>query len=681
MGTVYQTPGVYYETVDATSAAISGIRTDIAGFVGIADRGAIDVPIPVESWRQFQARFGTFTGVGYLAYAVRAFFENGGRRCWVVRVASRDAAAGAKAATTTLLQSATVTPVWSIQASSEGVWGNALTVRAVQTSQGQTMADLSTSTPDYTTVASTTGFVRGTLVRLSQQGGAIVIYKVVSDIDPVKRRLLWRQDRADRRLPYDAPLVGIDLNQPLRIESVEFTLLVSEGGIPAEMYEGVSLIPEHPSYGPTLFAPVKPPTDLDAERGIPAAPSRMTIVELRPNYGGDPSVARPAFMDVQPSDIADTSELTLDGGSDGLALLDTYDFTGEDPAPDDSDQMKAMKLRGFRALGLISEVSIVAIPDINIQPELPPQKAPLPPCIPDPCLPHPSTVAAVPKPAAPVELPPIFSDDDIYRVQADLMQHCEERQDRFAVLDPPFNTATDPTLGISAVQAWRTRFDSSYAALYYPWTLVVDPLRGPGQLVRAIPPSGHVVGQYANTDVTVGVHKAPANVSLGWIQDVSATLTAPEHGVLNDAGINVIRALAGRGVRVMGARTMSSDPSWRFVNVRRLILMIMKAVDLSTQWAVFEPNDDTTRSKLSLALITYLGTLWQQGALAGASMQAAFFVKCDSDNNTPDDVSNGRLTVDVGVAPAIPFEFVVLRVWRAGNELEFAETSVTGRRS
>lgn len=681
MGTVYQTPGVYYETVDASSATISGIRTDIAGFVGIADRGALDVPVPVESWRQFQARFGTFTGVGYLAYAVRAFFENGGRRCWVVRVASRDPIAGATAASATVTSSVAATPVWSIQASSQGVWGNALTVRMVQTSRAQTMADLSTSTGDYTTVASTTGFMRGTLVRLSQHGGAIVIYKVVSDIDPVKRRLIWRQDRPERRLPYDAPLQGIDPNQPLRIESVEYTIIVSEGGIPAEMYEGISLIPEHPSYGPTMFAPIKPPTDLDAERGIPAAPPRITIAELRANYGADPSVPRPMFMDVQAGEVAETSELALRGGTDGLALLDTYDFTGEDVAPEDSDQVKAMKLRGFRALGMISEVSIVAIPDIHIHPELPPQKAPLPPCIPDPCLPHPNNIAATPKPTAPVELPTIFSDDDIYRVQADLIQHCEEMHDRFAVLDPPYNMATDPTLGISAVQAWRTRFDSSFAALYYPWTLVVDPLRGPGQLTRAIPPSGHVVGQYANTDITVGVHKAPANAPLGWIQDVSAALTAPEHGVLNDAGINVVRAVPGRGIRLMGARTMSSDSSWRFVNVRRLILMIMKAVDLSTQWAVFEPNDDMTRSKLRLALITYLSTLWQHGALTGASMEEAFFVKCDSDNNTPDDTRNGRLIVDIGVAPAIPFEFVVLRVWRAGNELEFAESSSSGRRS
>jgi hypothetical protein len=186
----YHTPGAYYETVDASAATIAGIRTDIAGFVGIAERGAIDVPVPVESWRQFQARFGGCTGAGYLAYAVRAFFENGGRRCWVVRIASRDPLGGASVASATVLGGAVGADVWRIEASSAGTWGNAVTTRFVQTRRAQTVADLSLSTPDYTAVANTDGFVRGTLVRLSQQAGGVVLYKVVSDVDAARRRLL-----------------------------------------------------------------------------------------------------------------------------------------------------------------------------------------------------------------------------------------------------------------------------------------------------------------------------------------------------------------------------------------------------------------------------------------------------------------------------------------------------------
>jgi phage tail sheath protein FI len=150
------------------------------------------------------------------------------------------------------------------------------------------------------------------------------------------------------------------------------------------------------------------------------------------------------------------------------------------------------------------------------------------------------------------------------------------------------------------------------------------------------------------------------------------------HGVLNPAGINAIRCLGGRGIRVFGARTVSSDTDWKFVNVRRLMIMIEKAIDHSTQWAVFEPNDFTTRSKITLALIGFLYSLWQQGALAGKTAEAAFFVKCDEEINTPEDRESGRLLAIVGVAPSQPFEFVVLRVGRIDNAFEVAEVKGAG---
>jgi phage tail sheath protein FI len=678
--TAYQTPGVYYETVDASSATIPGIRTDIAGFVGIAVRGPVDVPVPVESWRQFEAHFGGCTGVGYLAYVVRAFFENGGRRCWVTRVASRDPVAGASAASAVWSSPVSGNDVWRIEASSVGTWGNALTVRCVETHRAQTVVNLAQSTPEYTVVANTTGFMRGTLVRLSQQAGGAVIYKVVSDVDPVGRRLLWVQDRPERRLPYDAPLDGIDPNQPLRVESVEYTLTVRDNGRPVAVYEGLSLIPEHPRYGPTVLAPLTIPSDVEAQQGIPSAPFCITVVELRERFGANPLVSRPSRVVVGAGDLPpSTATFTLQGGRDGLALLSTYDFVGEEASPEESDEVRRSKCRGLRALAQIQEVAMVAIPDIHIQPIAPPAVAPLPKCIPDPCLPSNIDIPATPAAQGGVELPPIFSEGDVYRVQADLIQHCEERRDRFAILDAPYATAHSDSLGVTGVMAWRTRFDSKFAALYYPWTIVVDPLRNARTPTRAIPPCGHVAGQYARTDITVGVHKAPANTPLEWAQDVTAHTSTAEHGLLNSAGINVLRSLPGRALRILGARTVSSDPDWRYVNVRRLIMMIQKAIDLATQWAVFEPNNHVTRSKLRLAVITYLSTLWQQGALAGASMDEAFFVKCDEENNSADDRANGRLILDIGVAPAHPFEFIVLRVWRAGNELEFAEAVAGGR--
>jgi hypothetical protein len=273
------------------------------------------------------------------------------------------------------------------------------------------------------------------------------------------------------------------------------------------------------------------------------------------------------------------------------------------------------------------------------------------------------------------ELPPVFTEEQIFRVQDSLVVHCEARRDRIAVLDPPVSTALDDQEGLNAVQAWRRRFDSDFAALYWPWLRVVDPLRAAGTLTRSIPPSGHVAGQWARTDVAIGVHKAPANAPLVWVQDLTLASGAEVHGLLNTMGINVLRVLPGRGIRIMGARTLSSDPTWRYLNVRRLLMMIAKAVYLSTQWAVFEPNDTFTRAKLRLAITSFLLALWRQGALVGGTAEAAFFVQCDEENNPSYERDRGRLVADIGVAPAYPFEFVVVRVGRTDNEFEITEPS------
>jgi len=151
------------------------------------------------------------------------------------------------------------------------------------------------------------------------------------------------------------------------------------------------------------------------------------------------------------------------------------------------------------------------------------------------------------------------------------------------------------------------------------------------------------------------------------------------HGVLNPIGDNVIRPVAGRGIRVLGARTTGSDASWRYVNVRRLLMMIAKAIDASVQWAVFEPNDALTRAKLRMSLDGFLRALWEQGALAGTSAADAFRVRCDEGNNPPDERDLGRLLAEVRVAPAQPLEFVVLRVGRAGNEFEVTELTAADR--
>lgn len=669
----YSTPGVYYERVDASAPAISAIRTDVAGFVGMAARGPIDTPLPVQSWRQFQAHFGSFIGAGFLAYAVRGFFENGGRRCWVVRVASRDPLVGAQAASITL-RDASDKEIWRIAASSPGSWGNNLDLTIKETHRAQTMTDPEKHEPHASKVASINGFTRGTLVQLSQNG-ATPDWKVVSDIDPVEKYLIWVNKNPQLRLPYDHPLEDFDLNRPILVESVEFTLVVRELGNPVAIYEGLTLIPEHEKYGPFVLAPAEAPQEFELQQRqkLPAAPHPI-IMELNDEFHNFSPAGLSELL--EPMRSASHAVMPLQGGADGLTLLTADDFIGEEVFPEDGNDLKAQKRRGIRALELVNEVAIVAVPDIHIQPIATPVKAPLPPCIPDPCLPLEATPLATPRTPAEMELPPVFSESAVYRVQAALVQHCEDRRDRIALLDPPIAAARDDELGVGALRAWRSRFDSKYAAFYGPWLRVVDPLNVASNLTRDIPPSGHVAGEYARTDFDVGVHKAPANSALVWAQDVTIAVNDAVHGLLNPLGINVIRPLPGRGIRIFGARTVSSDPDWRYVNVRRLLMMIEKAIDISTQWAAFEPNDFLTRAKLRLSLTSFLIALWQQGALMGGSIQEAFFVKCDDDNNPPSERANGRLLAEVGVAPSRPFEFVILRVGRTGNEFEITESTI-----
>jgi len=678
----YLTPGVYYERVDAVAPAITAIRTDVAGFVGLAPRGPLDTAVPVESWRQFQAHFGGFTGSAFLAYAVRAFFENGGQRCWVVRVASNDPDGGALAAGVEL-QSPALHSIWNVSASSPGAWGNLLTISLRETHLVQTLGWIDKNHPERMAVASTTGFARGTLVRLTQPGKPSAL-RVVAAIDATggfagaipdaTKFVIWTPDQGELRLPYDTSALDFAPGAPVVVESLEYTLVVERQGLPLALYPGLSLIPEHDQYGPDILAPLQIPTDTAARRVLPPLPLPVTIQELRPEFAsGSTPIFRPLELLLPPPD-----HTPLSGGQDGLRLLTTHDFIGEPVDPLDSDFVKAAKTRGLRVLEAIDEVSILAVPDINVQPIAIPPTEPVPPCIPDPCLPGGPVPVAAPPPLDP-ELPPVFSDNDIYRVQAAMIEQCEDTMSRVAIIDPPLSAARDQRLGISAIQTWRSQFDSSYAALYFPWLKVVDPLRSLNGVTRDIPPSGHVAGQYARTDLAIGVHKAPANAPLAWVQDATISVNQAQHGVLNPLGINAIRTLPGRGIRIFGARTVSSDPDWRFVNIRRLMIMIERAIYLSSQWAVFEPNDDITQAKLRLSLTSFLLSLWQQGALAGAAAEAAFFVRCDRVVNTPALRDEGQLLALVGVAPVNPFEFVVVRVGQTANQFEITELgSATG---
>ena len=246
--------------------------------------------------------------------------------------------------------------------------------------------------------------------------------------------------------------------------------------------------------------------------------------------------------------------------------------------------------------------------------------------------------------------------DMVKGVQTMMIGHCERLGDRVAILDAP------PNLSPQEVKNWRmnvTGFDSSYAALYYPWIKVIDPVTNKP---IDIPPSGHMAGVWARNDNTRGVHKAPANEVVQGAVGISYQTTKGEQDTLNPIGVNCVRSFPGRGIRVWGARTLSSNPSWRYINVRRLFNYVEKSIENGTQWVVFEPNDRKLWARVRRDANAFLKTVWRDGALFGSSPDEAFYVKCDDELNPPESRDLGRLIIEIGMAPVKPAEFVIFRI-------------------
>ena len=250
-------------------------------------------------------------------------------------------------------------------------------------------------------------------------------------------------------------------------------------------------------------------------------------------------------------------------------------------------------------------------------------------------------------------------------VQTALLGHCERMKYRFAILDSP------PDMTPQEIAAWRMEqagYDSKYGALYYPWIAVPNPL-GTDGTSTPIPPSGHIAGIYARTDERRGVHKAPANEVVLGATGLEINVTKGEQDVLNPIAVNCTRAFPGRGIRLWGARTLSSDPSWRYINVRRLFNYVEASIETGTQWVVFEPNDQDLWARVRRDVSAFLRMVWRSGALFGTTPEQAFYVKCDEELNPLEVRDAGQLIIEVGLAPVKPAEFVIFRIsqWAGPN--------------
>ena len=279
------------------------------------------------------------------------------------------------------------------------------------------------------------------------------------------------------------------------------------------------------------------------------------------------------------------------------------------------------KRTGFSGLEAVDEVTMVAVPDL---------------------------VAALEQGAIDLET--------FKAVQLGMITHCELMGDRVAILDPP------PGLNPQQILNWRVNeagYDSKFATVYWPYVKVFDPATGTN---RHVPPSGHMAGIWARNDDTRGVHKAPANEVVRGAISLQTQITKAEHDLLNPVGINCIRTFPGRGVRVWGARTLSSDPAWRYLNVRRLFNYLEESILLGTQWVVFEPNDPQLWARINRTISAFLVNEWRKGALFGLTPDEAYFVKCDFETNPAEGIDAGQVVCQVGVAPVKPAEFVIFQL-------------------
>ncbi|HYE15183.1 MAG TPA: phage tail sheath subtilisin-like domain-containing protein, partial [Pyrinomonadaceae bacterium] len=242
-----------------------------------------------------------------------------------------------------------------------------------------------------------------------------------------------------------------------------------------------------------------------------------------------------------------------------------------------------------------------------------------------------------------------------------LIAHAEKMRYRIAVVDSGDRQA------VSDVRAMRARYDSKYAAFYYPWVRVLDPVT---QREIHLPPSGFVAGIYARNDVNRAVFKAPANEVVNLAIGFETLLNKSQQDVLNPEGINCFRYFEGRGFRLWGARTMTSDPEWKYVNLRRYFAYLERSIDKGTQWAVFEPNGEALWGNIRRTIEDFLLNEWVMGALLGDKPEKAFFVRCDRSTMTQNDLDNGRLVCLIGVAPLRPAEYVIFRIgqWTADRK-------------
>ena len=653
----YLAPGVYIEEVSFRAKTIEGVSTSTAGFVGSARYGPVrGEPELLTSFADFERIHGGLDPLeyngniqpNYLAHAVRAFFEEGGKRLYFGRVFRSTAVQEAAD------NDQDVEPLDFTTATAEelNAWGYATA----------TISDLiSPPSNDVTLRARYPGRAGNVQVTFTARLGQNVLAGVpldpanLDDLTPVLRGvseydLVWvvdasepiadppgsgtlysvertRDDNNDLTWSF-RPEMGDNLaltdlvpgSDEVRVVTVDVEI-VTPGRFPrSERWEGLTFHPDHDNALSRVFAHqlnnrqqrLTVPIVFSSDQSNAVGIAHTVLGQV--NTDGSDSIID--TFNTAPDQLqAGTRQYTvvLEDGNDGVRP-EAGEFEGEDGGDDGQKS-------GLNALEDLEDISIVAAPGHS------------------------------------------FNGLNGYNANAAqvvrlLISHAERMRYRIAVLDAPDEAA------LSDIRNFRSQVDSKYAALYYPWVTILDPLSGEE---LNVPPSGFVSGIYARNDVEKGVQKAPANESVRLAISFEHLLNKAQQDVLNPEGINCFRFFEGRGYRLWGARTISSDPEWKYVNLRRYFAYLERSIELGTQWVVFESNGHMLWANVRRTVEDFLFNEWKSGRLMGTKPEEAYFVRCDRSTMTQNDIDNGRLICLIGVAPLRPAEFVIFRIgqWTA----------------
>ncbi len=575
MTTTLRAPGVFKAPDENRFVQLELGLTGIPGFIGVTQRGPTNKPVRINSEAHFEQVYGALEESGFLRDAVRGFFANGGRFCYVLRVAHmvrrlREETARMASFKAKDGEGRTALTVF---AANEGMWGNELKLSIHrQKPRVSTFLTLDLAPGDTSAVIkSTHGLSRGTVVRIFD--GENQVFRTVTDLSG--KTIVW-----EANAPLDRAFRS---GAPTYIEPLEFSIEARWRGV-SEKFQNLS---------------VSPVSDLYVERVVNAQSELIRVED------GRPSTALPESLPV------DVSEKLLEGGTDGLFTITPEDFIGANIGPDER--------YGLAAFEAVDEVDLLVAPDL---------------------------MWTLKKSAG------FRTEKDVEVVQQAMIAQCERVKTRFSILDFP-----DPTDHRRASQ-WRLLFDSAYAAFYFPW-VHVDARGGERRLV---PPSGHVAGIYSKCDREVGVFRAPANEELQGVVDLGRNLFDTDIGQLNAEGINCLKSFPSRGIRVWGARTVSNDTQWRFVNVRRVVNAVIASVEQGLQWAVFEVNSPILWKTLEKQISGFLRDLWNKGFFRGDTPEDSYYVKCDEETNPKELRDAGIVVIECGVAPVRPAEYLVFRV-------------------